>query len=204
MWVCLVEAWNPERPSRAPGNGCLMPDINRYGGKKTKLQSEKYDANGPPKQRGRLFVASSLLMTRHIQRQLPLKDGHRKFSSPFSSDSPVFHGTNLPPSLRFSPFRPCPTFASLPLQPLFISSLVPSPPWPSLSHPPTPINFHLKKERGGEKVLTAANRRQWLRSGTTGMCFAIVKERVGCRELSLLTWVLISGSRSGEGVVGER
>lgn len=48
-------------------------------------------------------------------------------------------------------------------------------------------------------MLTAANRRRWLRSGTAGMCFAIVRERVGCRELSLLTWVLISGSETGEG-----
>lgn len=48
-------------------------------------------------------------------------------------------------------------------------------------------------------MLTAANRRRWLRSGTAGMCFAIVRERVGCRELSLLTWVLISGSETGGG-----
>lgn len=54
-------------------------------------------------------------------------------------------------------------------------------------------------------MLTAANRRRWLRSGTAGMCFAIVRERVGCRELSLLRWVLISGSETGgrDGEVGE-
>lgn len=49
-------------------------------------------------------------------------------------------------------------------------------------------------------MLTAANRWQWLRSGTAGMFFAIVRGRESqgeSRELSLLTWVLISGSEEG-------